>query len=164
MKDRESLKEIMTAAYRRMHRYTCAEASLQALLEILEVPLKGNSWATAGYSGAILSGKTTCGLLIGSSNAIGLYFGLGKDERPEEDSDARGKAIQAVNELYKAFLEKFESSDCKTLVKLDFQNGDQVANWMQTKGWKKTCDVYMDFVINKCLSIMEKEEQRAGEK
>lgn len=155
MNNPESINEIMTAAFKRMHRYTCAEASLQALLELWGLPIKGNSWATAGYSGAILSGKTTCGLLIGGTNAIGLRYGLEKDSRPEEEAEARGKAIEAVNALFKAFIEKFGATDCKTLCKVDYQDPDQIAGWIQSKGWKSTCDVFLDFVINKCRSIMD---------
>ncbi|UCH32198.1 MAG: C-GCAxxG-C-C family protein, partial [Candidatus Bathyarchaeota archaeon] len=98
MKERHVLDEILTHAYKRMHRYTCAEASLQALLTLWDLPKEGYSWATAGYMGAILSGQTACGLLIGSSIAIGLRCGQGKKGIPEEHESERGKAIMAVND------------------------------------------------------------------
>ena len=67
MKEQGHVDTVLTEAYRRMHRYTCAEASLQALLTLWDLPKEDYSWATAGYLGAILSGHTTCGVLIGSS-------------------------------------------------------------------------------------------------
>ena len=49
VKEQDVFDEVLTKAYRRMHRYTCAEASLQALLTLWDLPRESNSWATAGY-------------------------------------------------------------------------------------------------------------------
>ena len=119
MTKQKNFNDILTEAYRRMHRYTCGEASLQALLELWDLPVDINSWATAGYLGAIGSGHTTCGLLIGSSIAIGLRSGQKVQGIPEQNEDAREKTIQAVNELYNEFLTEFGSTDCKTLNKVE---------------------------------------------
>lgn len=155
MDKNNNLDELLTSAYKRMHRYTCAESSLQALLELWELPIEDYSWATAGYSGAIMSGNTTCGLLIGCSIAIGFKYGQGKTGRPEEFLIERGKAIEEVNKLYKEFIEKFGSSECKVINNVDFTKGEEVVNWMTNKGWKKTCDIFLDFIIKKCSSISE---------
>lgn len=104
MTQKDTFDEILTQAYRRMHRYTCAEASLQALLSLWNLPLEEYSWAAGGYLGAIMSGKTTCGLLIGSSVALGFRCGQGKEGIPENCEDERNKAIQAVGELYSSFI------------------------------------------------------------
>ncbi|MFX0065125.1 MAG: C-GCAxxG-C-C family (seleno)protein [Candidatus Hermodarchaeota archaeon] len=151
----ERFNEILTQAYKRMHRYTCAEASLQALQTFWDLPLEGYSWATAGYLGAITSGKTTCGLLIGSSVAIGLRCGQGKEGIPEEHENEREKAIMAVNEVYHDFLKKFENTDCKSLVHYDLSKGEEVANYIANKGWKGTCDGFLQFIIEKCLQLEE---------
>lgn len=155
MVDKKNFEDILTQAYKRMHRYTCAEASLQALLELWEIPSETYSWATAGYLGAIGTGKTTCGLLIGSSIAIGLRCGHEIQEIPDHYEEERERAIQAVKELYDEFIMKFSSTDCKTINKVDFQNGEELADWMIQKGWKKTCDIFLDFVLRKCLSLAE---------
>ncbi|MHA2295789.1 MAG: C-GCAxxG-C-C family protein [Candidatus Hodarchaeales archaeon] len=155
MKDQDVFNEVLTKAYKRMHRYTCAEASLQALLTLWDLPLEQHSWATGGYLGAIMSGKTTCGLLIGSSIAIGLYCGKGKKKIPEDHENDREKAIQAVGELYREFLDKFGSSDCKTINQIDFSKGEEIAEWMAERGWKQTCDVFLGFTIRKCADMVE---------
>ncbi len=147
--------EILTSAYKRMHRYTCAEASLQALLELWDLPTEPLSWASAGYLGAIGSGFTTCGLIIGSSIAIGHKCGYLLQGIPEENEEAREKAIQLVNELYTDFYSKFESTDCKSLNTVDFRQGEEITDWMIQKGWKQTCDVFLDFTIRKCNSMAE---------
>ena len=151
----EEFNQILTQAYKRMHRYTCAEASLQALLKLWDLQNPELSWATAGYLGAILSGETTCGLLIGSSIAIGLKYGLGKDSVPEDYPEERGTVIELVSDLYKDFKEKFGSTSCKTLCNVDFSDGDQLGDYIVEKKWKSTCDLFLDFTIRKLHSMGE---------
>ncbi len=150
----DEFEEILTQAYKRMHRYSCAEASLQALMALWKLP-EQYSWATAGYLGAITSGQTSCGLLIGSSIAIGFRSGQKVKGIPELNERERSRAIHAVNELYSEFLKKFQSSDCKTLSEVDFVKPEEIAQWTISKGWKKTCDIYLHFVINKCAQMAE---------
>jgi len=119
------------------------------------LPKKGYSWTTAGYLGAILSGETVCGVLIGSSIAIGLRCGQGKEGIPEEDEAGRNKAIQSVRELYRDFLQEFGSTHCKTLSKCDWSDSEDLARWIQNKGWKSTCDVYLKYTMNKCVEMAE---------
>ena len=154
MKDKE-FDEILTQSYKRMHKYTCAEASLQALLKLWDMKNPELSWATAGYLGAIMSGETTCGILIGSSIAIGLRIGQGKDSIPEDHPEDRGTAIEMVTELYTDFMEKFGSSSCKTLSNVDFSDGEQVGKYIMEKKWKSTCDLFLDYTIRKLASMTE---------
>ena len=139
-----------------MHRYTCAEASLQALLALWDLPKEGYSWATAGYGGAIASGQTTCGLLIGSSIAISLRCGQGKKGIPEEHEKEREKAMTAVNELYNDFLKEFGATECKALNQgVDFSNAEKYSEWFINKRYKQTCDVFLKFVFEKCVKMAE---------
>ena len=105
--------------------------------------------------GAISSGQTTCGLLIGSSIAIGLRCGQGKKEIPEEHESERGKAILAVEELYSDFLKKFGSTECKALLGADFSNEEEMIQWAVDKRYKQTCDVFLKFVFEKCIKMAE---------
>ena len=155
MTKQKNFNDILTESYRRMHRYTCGEASLQALLELWDLPVDIYSWATAGYLGAIGSGHTTCGLLIGSSIAIGLRCGQKVQGIPEQNEEAREITIQAVNELFNDFLTKFGSTDCRTLNNVDFRKGEEITEWMIQKGWKQTCDLFLNFTMNKCISLVE---------
>jgi hypothetical protein len=147
--------EVLTQAYKRMHRYTCAEASLQALLKLCDIQNPEFSWATAGYLGAITSGETTCGLLIGSSIAIGIKCGLGKDSVPEDYPEERGTAIGLVSELYQGFREKFGSTTCKILTTVDFSDGDQLGEYIVEKKWKTTCDLFLDFTLRKLYQMRQ---------
>jgi hypothetical protein len=155
MTNQENFDEILTQAYKRMHRYTCAEASLQALLSLWDLPVDEFSWATAGYSGAILSGDTACGLLIGSSIAMNIRCGQGKESIPENHEEERQKAIQAVGELYTEFIEKFGSTQCKTLTQVDFSKGEELTDYIVHKKWKQTCDLFLNFTFRKCAAMAE---------
>jgi len=156
MKEQDVVNEVLTQAYKRMHRYTCAEASLHALLTLWDLPKEGYSWAAAGYGGAVLSGQTTCGLLIGSSIAIGFRCGQGKKGIPEEHESEREKAIAAVNELYDDFLKQFSSTECKALNQgANFSNGEEMLQWAVEKRYKQTCDVFLKFVFEKCIKMAE---------
>jgi hypothetical protein len=84
--------------------------------------------------GAISSGQATCGLLIGSSVALGLRCGQEMDGVPEEHEGERNRAIQAVAELYRDFLKEFHRTDCKTLSHCDFSDSKNLQQWVQDKG------------------------------
>ncbi len=155
MKDKDEFNTILTNAYKRMHRYTCAEASLQCLLEMWDLPNETLSWATAGYMGAISSGTTTCGLLIGSSIAIGFRCGRETDSIPEQNTKERSRAIKAVKNLYQDFLKKFNETECKKLSKYNLSNPNEAVEYAQKKAYKSTCDIFLNFVINKCNEMAE---------
>jgi len=129
---------------------------LQGLQEIWDID-PHHSWATAGYLGAINSGQTTCGLLIGSSIAIGLRHGKGKNCIPKEDEESRNKAVKEVNMLYKDFIHKFNSTNCKELTACDFSKQEDANRYMEKEVYKNTCFIFFNFVMNR---LIEKEKQK----
>ena len=96
--------------------------------------------------------------MIGSSIAIGLRYSQEKEGIPEEHKQERNKAIHAVSELYSDFLKEFGSTDCKTLSHCDWSNPEELSQYIQNKGWKNTCDIFLKFVVNKCSELAEKEK------
>ena len=145
MKEKEELDAILTAAYKRMHRYTCAEATLQAFLELWDMPINNASWATGGYMGAISSGQTTCGLLIGTSVAIGMRVGQGLEKIPENEPNKRDKAISLVNRIYRKFIKQFGTSQCNKLT-----------NGFKDKDWMKQCDTCLQHVFDNVVLLTAK--------
>ena len=104
--------------------------------------------------GAISSGQTTCCLLIGSSVANGFQCGQGKEGVPQEHEVDRNRTIDVVGELYRDFLKEFGSTECKVLCHSDFSNPEDVNQYIQKKVWKNSCDVFLDFVIKKCIKLL----------
>jgi hypothetical protein len=103
--------------------------------------------------GAIDSGKTTCGLLIGSSIAIGLRCRAGNKGVPEEHAADRERAAGAVRMLYRDFLKEFGSTDCQTLTGCNFANPEDLELRRKNEGWKTTCDVFLKFVMTHCAEM-----------
>jgi len=158
IKDQEFYDEILKTAYARMICSTCAQASLQGLLDLWDLPEKRYSWATAGYGGAIVSGQTTCGLLIGSSIAIGFRYGQGKDGVPYEFNDERIKATKAVRMLYEDFLKEFGSTHCQTIIGIDFSKPEDMKRFLRERFTScqfgpKRCGVLLNFVMNRFIEL-----------
>jgi len=103
--------------------------------------------------GAIATGQTTCGLLIGGSVAIGLRCGMGKRGVPEEHAAERERAIAGVARLYRAFLGEFGSTDCRVLSGCDYSNPEDIERRMRNEDWKVTCDVFLRFVMTRCAAM-----------
>ena len=118
------------------------------------------SWATSGYLGAISSGQTTCGLLIGATVAIGLRHGQGKTCIPFEDEEERGKAVKEVNDFYRDFLTKFKDTNCQTLTTIDFSKPEDQARYMEKEIFKDTCFKFFQFLMTR---FMDEAKQREAE-
>jgi hypothetical protein len=125
------------------------------LQELWDLPQKGAAWAAAGYQGAISSGKTTCGLLIGCGMAIGLKLGVDNEGNPQEHEDERGKAIGGVYELYQSFLKEYGETTCKDLIGCDLSVPEEREKYRNEGIWKEVCDVCLNFVMNKCHNMAE---------
>jgi len=132
------------------------------LLDIWEIDKVGLSWATSGYQGAISSGQTTCGLLIGATVAIGLRHGQGQTSIPFEAEEERGKAVKAVNALYQEFLTKFNGTNCQTLTTIDFSKPEDQARYMEKEIFKDTCFKYFQFLMKRFMD--EAKQQDTDEK
>jgi len=130
---------------------------LQGLQKVFDLKPGELSWATGGYMGAIESGQTTCGLLIGSSVALGLACGKGKTGSPEKNMTERQKAIGLVNELYKEFIEKFQATQCKLLLELDF-SAEGFTRYIEEKIYEERCEMFLDFIMNRCIDMVEQEK------
>ncbi len=126
---------------------------MQGLQEIWGLPLGEDSWATAGYLGAVNSGDATCGLLVGSNVAIGLRSGQGKTCFPLEDKEERNKAISAVNALYKDFIEKFGATQCQNLTQCDFSKPEEAERYRKEEKYKNRCFKFFNFVMNRFIEI-----------
>ncbi len=129
---------------------------MQGLQEVFGLNPEESSWIASGYLGAISSGQTTCGLLASATAALGLAFGKGKSGTPEENEADRQKIIGLVNKLYRDFIEKFRTTECKTLLQYDFSAEGQ-KRFIEEKIYTK-CNGFMDFVLNWCMDLEEQEK------
>jgi hypothetical protein len=116
-------------------------------------------WATAGYTGAIDSGKTICGFLFGGCVFLGYLSGEKAAEAPTLESDARARAIASVKGLFQGFIERFHTTDCGKLTGCDFSRKTDVSRYFKEKIYENTCYRQFDYVLRQCLAQLEAKEE-----
>ncbi len=104
----------------------------------------------AGYEGAIASGNTTCGFLIGATAYIGFYHGRDADDVPEIDNEKRHQAIRSVRNLFLGFLERFGQTDCQTLTGCDWGKKEDARRYYHEKVYLRVCMPQMEYVM-RCI-------------
>jgi hypothetical protein len=109
-------------------------------------------WATAGYMGAINSGKTICGVLFGGSIYLGFLNGIGRTEAPKLKDEGRLKAIQSVSELFNEFINRFGETDCRALTGCDWSRKEDIKRYFKDEIYKDTCFRQFEYVIEKCIN------------
>jgi hypothetical protein len=109
-------------------------------------------WATAGYMGAINSGKTICGILFGGSIYIGFLNGIDSTDAPKLKDKRRLNAIKSVNELFNGFINRFAETDCNALTGCDWSKKDDISRYFKDKVYQDTCYRQFEYVIEKCFN------------
>jgi len=109
-------------------------------------------WAAAGYTGAIKSGKTICGVLFGGSIYIGFLNGTNSVDTPKLNDENRLNAIKTVNDLFNGFIRIFGRTDCTSLTGCDWSKEEDVKRYFKDEIYKDTCYPQLEFVIKKCVA------------
>ena len=109
-------------------------------------------WATAGYMGAINSGKTICGVLFGGSIYIGFLNGANSTGAPKIKDERRLNAIKSVNELFNGFTHRFGETDCTTLTGCDWSKKEDIKRYFKDEIYKNTCFRQFEYVVEKCIA------------
>ena len=133
-------------------KYTWAEAILQVLREDAGWDAAPYQWATVGYSGAIDSGRTICGILFGASIYLGFLNGIDSTAVPEPKDERRLKAIKSVNDLFRGFIDQFGDSDCKTLTGCDWSKKEDTKRYFKDKVYNDVCYPQFEYVLEKCFN------------
>jgi hypothetical protein len=109
-------------------------------------------WATAGYMGAINSGRTICGILFGGSIYLGFLNGMGSTDAPKLKDKKRLNAIKSVNELFNGFVNRFAETDCTALTGCDWSKKEDIKRYFKDKVYENTCYRQFEYVIEKCFN------------
>ena len=109
-------------------------------------------WATAGYAGAIDSGKTICGILFGGSIYLGFLNGIDSTDAPKLKDEGRLNAIRSVNELFKGFIGHFGKTDCTSLTGCDWSEKEDIKRYFKDEIYKETCFRQFEYVLEKCIA------------
>ena len=117
-------------------------------------------WATAGYMGAINSGRTICGVLFGASIYLGYLNGLNATDAPKLKDERRLSAIKSVNKLFNGFTEKFWETDCTKLTGCDWSKEEDVKRYFEDQVYRDTCYKQFKYVLEKCIDEKAFYEQK----
>jgi hypothetical protein len=109
-------------------------------------------WATAGYMGAINSGKTICGILFGAAIYLGFLYGQNSTAAPKIKDQGRLQAIKSVNALFNGFVAHFGETDCKALTGCDWSKADDIARYYKEEIYKNTCFRQFEYVVDQCVT------------
>ncbi len=109
-------------------------------------------WATVGYSGAIASGKTICGILFGGAIYLGFLSGVDASAAPGVKDKHRKQAIAGVQDLFKGFINKFGDTDCKALTGCDWSKKNDVNRYRKEKIYQNTCYPQFEYVLAALLN------------
>lgn len=108
-------------------------------------------WATAGFEGAVKSGKTTCGILVGATIYFGCLNGIDATEAPGIKDKRRKKAIASVEDLFNGFAKRFGHTDCQTLTGCDWTKKEDAKRYFKEEVYKDTCFHQFEYVVEKCI-------------
>ena len=133
-------------------RYTWAEAIFQVLRENTGWDVTPYQWATAGYMGAINSGKTICGVLFGASIYLGFLNGMNSTDAPKLKDEKRLNAIKSVNDLFNGFINQFGETDCKALTGCDWSKKEDIDRYFKDEIYKDTCFRQLEYAVAKCVA------------
>ena len=106
--------------------YTWAEAILQVLREDTGWDAIPYQWATAGYMGAINSGKTICGILFGGSIYLGFLNGIDSTDAPKLKDERR--------------------------LNCDWSKKEDIKRYFKDEIYKDTCFRQFEYVVEKCIA------------
>ena len=109
-------------------------------------------WATAGYMGAITSGKTICGVLFGASIYLGFLNGKDATDAPKLKDEGRLNAIKSVNDLFNGFTNQFGETDCTALTGCDWSKKEDLKRYFKEEIYKDTCFRQFEYVVEKCIN------------
>lgn len=104
------------AAECRERKFNCAESVLRGICYALDIELTDQTkMAATPFGGGIGRSEDVCGALAGGVLALGVALG-----RTEPNQD-RFRSYDAALALQRSFVERFGSSQCRTLNRSDFQ-------------------------------------------
>jgi len=119
-------------------------------------------WATAGYMGAVETGRTICGTLFGGAVFVGYLHGMNATQAPEVQGKSRTRAIESVRGLFQGFVERFGDTDCRTLIGCDWSKKEDRERYFREEVYKGTCYNYLDYVLARCLDQMASMDRPKG--
>ncbi len=138
----------------------CAQSTVAALLEILEINNEDVFKASSGMADGIgLSSDGSCGALTGGAMVMGLLFG--RDASNFKDPLAAIKSYDLAKELHEYFISEYGTCRCADIQKrlmgrsFDLRNPDDMNSAFE-QGMSDHCSGVVGKAAGKALEIIAK--------
>ncbi|HEX2988637.1 MAG TPA: C-GCAxxG-C-C family protein, partial [Chloroflexota bacterium] len=130
--------------------YSCAESTLQVLLEMYGLEDDGVWTAAAGFGGGVGRMQSVCGALAGGTIALGLLAGRKAGNRAETAVIVR----PAVQRLVEGFESRFGNMNCGDLVvPFNFRKQGEYDRFKATNLRQERCHHYVKYVVEALASV-----------
>jgi C_GCAxxG_C_C family probable redox protein len=130
--------------------YNCAQAVLLTLYDYMYPGSKNEviPKIATGFGGGIGRCGNLCGALSGGVMAVGLKYGVN-----EINAEKKLQTYAQAQALFKLFEEQHGSVMCRSLIKYDLSDAEQMAKAKQTGAFEKVCTPLIKSVIEGFLSL-----------
>ena len=128
--------------------YYCAESVLMAVAEAKDIQSELIPMIATGFCSGVARTGGTCGAVNGAIMALGLVFGRTDPSKPVDES------YDAVGEFLKAFQQKFQSTNCQQLLKVDLGT-DEGQNSFNSNNLIGQCLGYAEEATRMAMTIIE---------
>jgi hypothetical protein len=121
-----------------------------------------NVWALHGYGGAIRSGQSDCGVLVGGMVALGLKAGQEGEALGLTPPQATEWAGSLVKEYYDRFIAAFGTIKCRALTGVHFSVDEDVQRYYRDRALQEACLRRADEAIAILCELGEREGPPPG--
>lgn len=104
--------------------FDCAQVVLEHYAEKFGMDKRTATKVSTGFGGGCMRGET-CGAIIGAYMALGLKYGI--SEEGEAGQDQKVESVKKCEEFNQAFLDKYKSFECRSLMGADISTPEGMA-------------------------------------
>ncbi len=125
------------------HVYGCAETVFIVLKDAFDLDDPTDSSAAMALNGGIAWTGGPCGAVTGAALAIGMLAG----RRCADHARAKVVARELVADLLAAFIARYGTFDCRSLIGTDLRAPGSHAAFLAGGAWREACMGQIEFVV-----------------
>ena len=129
--------------------YGCAETTFMSLKFAYDLPEPDASASAMVLNGGIAYSGSMCGAISGAAMALGMLA----EKRISDHNQAKRTARRIIMRYMDAFEEKYDSVNCRDLIKLDISQEEQHHEFIDSGIWRTVCMDQIEYAI-KQLAVL----------
>ncbi|MCE5198137.1 C-GCAxxG-C-C family protein [bacterium] len=136
-------------------KYNCAEATLSALVQALDLDSNCDPRIATGFGAGLGRWGEVCGAVAGAVMAIGLVYG----RTGVDDIDSRERVYPKVNQILQAFEQEFGSIRCLDLTGCDMRTPEGMARSKELDLHGSVCPKFVAFATEAAVRIINEKRE-----